>query len=123
MIRFDKNTENSWKERSIKNISIRITNTGCAGHKIQVEEWINPDIQNSIIQGDMNLYISVSDLNQLENSLLTWTGKKWILVSEKIHTRCGCGSSFSLKSGNPIQDKITQMKLAMKEKKEWIHNS
>ena len=50
--------------------------------------------------------------------MITWTGEKWILTSKNINTRCGCGSSFSIKSGDALQDKISQMKLAMKEKKE-----
>jgi hypothetical protein len=74
-----------------------------------------------IEQEGIKISLMQSTLPYLDGSMITWTGKKWILTSEKINTRCGCGSSFSLKSGNAIQDKIAQMRLAIKEKKEGIH--
>ncbi len=121
MIRFDPKTLTSWKERNIENISISITDTGCAWHKIKVEEKSNPLMNHTIKQDNISISLMEGHLWLLESSMVTWTGKKWILTSEKINTRCGCGSSFSIKSGNAIQDKVTQMKLAMKEKKEGIH--
>lgn len=117
MIRFDPKTFASWKEKHVYSIAISITNTGCAWHKIQIEEELNPHMDHIIKQDDLTISLMQEHLSLLEWSLVTWTGKKWILTSNKINTRCGCGSSFSIKSGNDIQDKITQMKLAMKEKK------
>ena len=56
-----------------------------------------------------------------ENSRITRAKNKWILKNEHINTRCGCGSSFSRKTGNPIHDKIAQMKEKIRQKKELSH--
>lgn len=121
MIKFDPKTIASWKERNITAISCIVTNTGCAGHKIRIQEGRDALIDFSVGQDGMTLHISEKDWHTLDGSMITWTGKKWILTSNSVNTRCGCGSSFSLKTGNPLQDKVAQMKLAIKEKKEGIH--
>ena len=56
-----------------------------------------------------------------ENSRITRAKNKWILANERINTRCGCGSSFSRKTGNPIHDRIAQMKEKIRQKKEFSH--
>lgn len=123
MIRFDPKTLTSWKERNIHDITIIITNTGCAWHKIKIEEWNTKPMDYTLKQDDLHISLMQKHLTLLEWSMITWTGEKWILTSKNINTRCGCGSSFSIKSGDALQDKISQMKLAMKEKKEWIHKN
>jgi Fe-S cluster assembly iron-binding protein IscA len=121
MIRFDPRTLTSWHDRGIDAISITITDTGCAGHKVRVEEGSDESMDHIVHQDGIKISLMHSTFSYLDGSMITWTGKKWILTSEKINTRCGCGSSFSLKSWNAIQDKIAQMKLVMKEKKEGVH--
>jgi hypothetical protein len=43
------------------------------------------------------------------------------MKSESINNHCGCGKSFSLKTGDVLTDKIQSMKLVMKQKREGIH--
>lgn len=121
MITFDSKSIASWKERQITAISCIITDSGCAGHKIQIKEERDPLLNYSFSIDSLRVYLRKEDEKLLEKSRITWTGKKWILTSDKINTRCGCGSSFSLKSGNAIQDKIAKIKLIIKEKNEGTH--
>lgn len=45
------------------------------------------------------------------------TGKKLILTNpQKVLTRCGCGKSFSFKSGNEAKDKISLLRKKLKQK-------
>ncbi len=121
MIRFDPTTRASWKERGVHTISCIVTDSGCAGHKIMIREEGNNNLDFILEQDGLIIHLSEKYLPFLEDSTLTWTGKKWIAKSDMINTRCGCGSSFSLKSWNALQDRISQMKLAMKQKKEGVH--
>jgi hypothetical protein len=50
MIQFDSRTIASWQERHISDISITITDTGCAGHKIRIDELRDPTMDHMIIQ-------------------------------------------------------------------------
>ena len=119
-IHFDSQILKKWKENNVKNISIAIIARWCAGNKIQITEW-TIDGNAVHIYESLSIHYEKKYESVLNGSRLTWTGKKWILTSLSIHARCGCGSSFSLKSGNPLQDKLTQIKLAMKQKRDGIH--
>ena len=98
MIQFDPHTLASWKERHISHISIIVTDTGCAGHKIRIEEGVHIDTDSTLEQDGLTLSMKREYLASLDGSRITHTGKKWILTSSEVNTRCGCGSSFSLKS-------------------------
>lgn len=50
--------------------------------------------------------------------MLTLANGKWIFTQkDNILTRCGCGKSFSFKSGNEAKDKITLLKAKLKQYK------
>ncbi len=69
----------------------------------------------------LSVWVNKNEESLFSEAFISWNGKKWILKSEAINTRCGCGSSFSVKSGNTLHDKIERTKLAIKQKKEGIH--
>lgn len=57
-------------------------------------------------------------MQKIDNGTLTLAGEKWIFSQkDSILTRCGCGKSFSFKSGNDAQDKITLLKAKLKQYK------
>ena len=120
-MKFDKATLEIWKKEGVKNVSCTFVEKGCAGTKIQVSTEILPSTEHTFTQDDILIYVRPEEASFFMRSTLTHVGSKWIVKSEDINTRCGCGSSFSLKSLNPIQDKIARMKLAIKQKKEGIH--
>ncbi|MBP9812483.1 hypothetical protein KBC86_03810 [Candidatus Gracilibacteria bacterium] len=121
MIHFDKKTLDQWKNDGIKNISLFFYESGCAGTKIQVETKKNPECDTEIIQDSLCFFVRRSEFELIDEGHITQVGKKWIFTSPNINTRCGCGSSFSLKSESPLLDKVAQMKLMMKQKREGIH--
>ena len=43
---------------------------------------------------NISIYTKEQDRKILENAYITFTGEKWILKSDEILTRCGCGKSF-----------------------------
>lgn len=54
---------------------------------------------------------------KIDGSIITLVGEKWILgKNESILTRCGCGKSFSFKSGNEAKDKIAILKAKLRKK-------
>lgn len=98
MLRLDPKSLISWRERGIHTISCIVTDSGCAGHKIMITEEGNTNLDSILEQDGLIIHLSKKYLPFLEHATLTWTGKKWIAKSDQINTRCGCGSSFSLKS-------------------------
>ncbi len=118
---FDKNTRTSWQKNNIKAISLLIEKKWCAWEKVEVVEGISPLTTLLEHVDDTDIYARPHDHEFLRNLKITWVNGKWIVSSDAIMTHCGCGSSFSRKTGNPLQDKIREMKLRMKEKKEGIH--
>ena len=58
MIQFDPKTLTSWKERNITIISCIVTDTGCAGHKIVVQEGHDTHMDSSLEQDGMTIYLS-----------------------------------------------------------------
>lgn len=54
---------------------------------------------------------------KIDGSSITLVGTKWILgQNENILTRCGCGKSFSFRSGNEAKDKIAILKAKLRKK-------
>ncbi len=121
MIHFDKKTLSNWKEMDIKTISVYFYESGCAWTKIQVEIGKSPLCDREIFQEWLTFYVKNNEFHLIDEWKITHVWNKWIFQNSTINTRCWCWSSFSLKSESPLQDKIARMKLAMKEKKDWIH--
>ncbi|GAB0175032.1 MAG: hypothetical protein HHAS10_09110 [Candidatus Altimarinota bacterium] len=121
MIYFDKLSLETWKKEGVNSLSVFFYKSGCAGTKIQVERGKNSLCNKEIVQDDITLYIKDDESALLENARITQAGSKWIFTSQNINTRCGCGSSFSLKSDSPLKDKVERLRIAMKQKQEGIH--
>lgn len=121
MIHFDKKTLEAWKNENIDTISLYFYESGCAGTKIGVETKKLPDCEIQVIQDAFHIYMRKSEVSLIENGHITQVGKKWIFTSPNINTRCGCGSSFSLKTNSAIQDKVARMKLAIQQKRDGVH--
>jgi Fe-S cluster assembly iron-binding protein IscA len=121
MLRFDPKTLTSWKTRDITHVSCEVIDGGCAGQKLLITEDISELCDSTLFTDGITVHARRRDISYFEDAYITHVGNQWILSSEAVNTRCGCGKSFSLKSDNPIQDKIARMKLAMKQKKEGIH--
>jgi hypothetical protein len=117
MVQFDKNTLRDWKNRGILDITLSLVDGGCAGSRVSVIEGSTEVSSQEKIE-DINIHYADSEKSLFKSAIISQVRNKWILKSQDINTRCGCGSSFSLKTDNPIQDKIARMKLAMKQKKE-----
>ena len=120
MILFQKKQIEYWKQEQINDISCVIIQSGCAGYKLSVTPGIHTQTDMILEQDGIYIHIESRYSKLYENARATEVQGKWILTSEQIGTRCGCGSSFSISTGNPIQDKISQLKLKMKKKKEGL---
>lgn len=121
MITFDKKTLAQWHQDWVKELSVYFYKSGCAGTKIRVETTRISDCNKEIPQDELTIYVKDSEIELIDWGRITQAGNKWLFQNKNINSHCGCGSSFSLKSDNPLQDKIARMKLAMKLKKEWTH--
>lgn len=75
----------------------------------------------SLNQNSITFHTRSFEADFFENIRITRSGSKWIVSWDAVNTHCGCGSSFSRKSGNTIQDKITRMKERIRQKKEKAH--
>lgn len=69
----------------------------------------------------VNIYAEGKFQDILKDTYITFTGSKWIMKSEKILTRCGCGKSFGLKTGNSSLDKIKLLKSKIAKSKKKHH--
>ncbi len=111
-MRIDKNTLEDWNNRWVTLVTIELINAGCDGTEIRIHEWVYKDTYRgiSIENSDITAYVSDSNKSIFENAILTKVKGKWLLKSEEVLTHCGCGKSFSLKSGNLRADKIKLLK-------------
>lgn len=122
MLRFDPVSLKAWKAKGITEISCFMVARGCAGSKIEVIEGKSPHCDTQInINEHLVCWIPQTDVLLFENAFITASGKKWLIKSQAINTRCGCSESFALKTGNPKIDKIALLKLKMKQAKEGVH--
>ena len=121
MIIFDPLTLKDWKNRGVTDVSLSLLKAGCAWEKIQIEESKNPTMQEGEDTDGITFHFFSEERGFFQNSRITHVKNKWILTNENINTRCGCGSSFSRKTGNPMHDKIAQMKEKLRQKKEKTH--
>ena len=121
MIQFDKNTLDRWEENDIKNISLEFISSGCEWTELRVHEnSILPKYEYIENSGGFDFYTRKENTEQCKNLIVTSVKGKWIVKSEAILSHCGCGKSFSLKTGDAKFDKIRLLKskLAKKPKHE-----
>ncbi len=111
MLKFDPQTTTDWQTRNIENISIEFISSGCEGTSIKIHENMILDSYLSLDTGiKTTIYIDTNHKETLENAYITHTGGKWIMKSESVLTRCGCGKSFGIKTGDSKIDKIRLLK-------------
>ena len=119
---FDPHTLRDWETRGITDVSCFLIARGCAGEKVQVQEWVTDGMDKKIKgQNSITFHTRTSEADFFQDIRITRSGSKWIVVGDAVNTHCGCGSSFARKSGNPIQDKVARMKELIRQKKEKAH--
>jgi hypothetical protein len=124
-IKFDPITLKKWKKENIVQVFCHLVSGGCAGTKINISPFniLRHLTENECIFATIE-GIAIFALNTekkiFDTAYISFANNKWICVSESVNTRCGCGKSISLKTGNPLQDKA--MKLRSLLKKGVIHN-
>jgi len=121
MIQFDKNTLDHWKKNGIRNISLEFISSWCEWTELRVHEnTILPEYESVEDLGNLVFYTQKKNVEQCGNITITSVKGKWIVKSESILSHCGCGKSFSLKTGDTKFDKIRLLKskLAKKPKHE-----
>ncbi len=125
MLKFDPITLADWQSRNIRSISLEFIPSGCEGTSIAIHEnTILPSyvpIANSSL--DIVVYIALWTESTLSEAYITRTGSKWIMKSEDVLTRCGCGKSFGIATGDSKIDKIRLLKSKLAKSKGVIHNS
>lgn len=123
MLKFDPQTYSSWESRNIENISIEFISSWCEGTSIVIHE--NNILENYIplqtIGTTTNIYIESTHQKILETAYITHTGEKWIMKSESILTRCWCGKSFGIKTGDNKIDKLKLLKSKLSKSKSNHH--
>ena len=119
MLQFDPETCRNWQQTNITRVSIEFASTGCEGTSVKVHEDVILDGYKLVchINAGTAIYSKKSSMHLLENAYITHTGNKWIMKSESILTRCGCGKSFGIKTGDPKIDKIRLLKSQLAKKK------
>lgn len=101
----DKQTLSDLKDRWINSIKLFFYDAGCSWTKLDLEE--NPDKSNLSLVSEVDwikIYSDLKDKDKFENCFVTrtvtadhtWKEKvRYIYTSNKVKSRCWCGSSFS----------------------------
>lgn len=120
MITFTSNIFEKFPEET--NLYVSILKKWCNGNQIEVTEKM-PDENEEFIKIDSNfpwkhIFIEKQYFSNIDNSVISFAEWKWIFTQkDSVLTRCGCGKSFSFKSGNEAQDKIAILKDKLRKKK------
>lgn len=118
MLKFDPLTIQDWKTRNIEDVSIEFIASGCEGTSIKIHESVILDGYAPLdIGSGMAIFIETKYQETLESAYITHTGVKWIMKSESVLTRCGCGKSFGIKTGDNKIDKIRLLKSKLASQK------
>jgi hypothetical protein len=123
MLKFDPQTILDWKARNIELISVEFTQAGCEGTSIWIREnVILNDFSNLDNEYWILIYCDSNKKEILNNAYITHTGVKWIMKSDDVLTRCGCGKSFGIKTGDSKIDKIKLLKAKLSKNKKAHHD-
>ncbi|MBC7498526.1 hypothetical protein H7170_02670 [Candidatus Gracilibacteria bacterium] len=122
MLKFDPITLADWQSRHIGSISIEFIPSGCEGTSIAIHEnMILPGYVTLPNSSDILTYTLPDSVLTLREAYITHTGKKWIMKSDSVLTRCGCGRSFGIATGDSKIDKIRLLKSKLAKSKGIIH--
>ncbi len=121
MLKFDPITISDWQSRNIRSISLEFIASGCEGTSIQVHENIILPSYIPIPNGSIDIVVYIAEWGEstLTDAYITHTGKKWIMKSDSVITRCGCGKSFGIATGDSKVDKIRLLKSKLAKSK-WV---
>jgi Fe-S cluster assembly iron-binding protein IscA len=117
MLKFDPITLADWKSRNIHTISIEFVASGCEGTSIVIHEDTVLPGYTPMEHVDISVYTPSTQVSVLQDAYITKTGKKWIMKSESVLTRCGCGRSFGIATGDSRTDKIRLLKSKLSKSK------
>lgn len=93
-MKFDPKTLQSWHHTNIKEVSIELIKSGCAGSSVHIKEGHLEHLTASMTIEAIVYYFDPSARDILRNAHITAVNGKWILKSDAILNRCGCGKSF-----------------------------
>ena len=121
MLKFDPITLADWKTRDIRSISLEFIASGCEGTSIAIHECTILPSYIPIPNGSLDIVVYIADWGEptLSGAYITRTGKKWIMKSESVLTRCGCGRSFGIATWDNKIDKIRLLKSKLAKSK-WV---
>lgn len=117
IIKLDKNTCAELISQWITDVNVDVIRAGCAGSKITVTPRTQRDDR---ISADEHLWITLwinPELAEiLDGAQIARAKWKYYLVSKKIQSRCGCGTSFSFEKKHILTDlsKIHRLQNALK---------
>ena len=123
MLKFDPITLTDWQSRNIRSISLEFITSGCEGTSIVIHESTILTSYIPIPNGslDVVVYMLPGGESTLTDAYITHTGKKWIMKSESVLTRCGCGKSFGIATGDNKIDKIRLLRSKLAKSKGVSH--
>jgi hypothetical protein len=80
-MKIDRNTILDYKNRAILHISCFLIHSGCAGEKVSVLEFQNPDMDDVIDIDGVFVHIRKDERSFFEEAILTKIQGKWIIQS------------------------------------------
>jgi hypothetical protein len=118
MLQISKHILDDWNTRWVTRVSLELVEKGCEGttllvHEDQIPEGTAP---LSYLLSGIEIYTKQEHISLFDHAVISSALGKWILKSEDVLTRCGCGKSFSLKTGNIRADKIRLLKSKLAKK-------
>ena len=96
LIRLDRHLCAEFSEKWISDINLNIIQSGCAGSKITLEPRTENDNRvASDIHNTIRCWVLPELSKKLDGAQIARAKWKLYIVSKKIESRCGCGTSFS----------------------------
>lgn len=106
---------------SARDIKVFFYSSGCEGTKLDLTDDFDVTWLKSIEISWKNIFFSPEDEKKLEwgnivpkTSTLEWHGgkAKYLFISPKVESRCGCATSFSFEKKLIDKDKLSRLKTA-----------
>ena len=98
-------------------MNVDIVQSGCAGSKITIDTRIEKDNRvSSDIHDGIRCWVTPELSEKLDGAQIARAKGKLYVVSKKIQSRCGCGTSFSFEKKTVPTDltKIHRLQKALK---------
>jgi len=96
ILKLDKYSCAEFLTQGVSHVNVDIVTAGCAGSKIIVMPRVSPDERiPSEEHNGLVFWVLPEYEKKLDWSQIAQAKGKYYLVNKKIHSRCGCGTSFS----------------------------